>query len=639
MTRFTEIHIADNNQPQGRFRRFIDGAENGVLVLSLGVMLIMPILEMVLRPMQAGVTGGATFVQHLTLFVGMLGGAVAAREKRLLSLASATLLLKGRWKVVVDIFTGAVAATVSLFLLWASITLVRYEIEGGKVIAYGVRAWMLQTVMPLGFGLIALRLWWHSANRWWTRLVTLLLIGLLAGAVVYLASDASPIDPERLVWPALIGLLFTAVLGVPVFTVLAGVALILFWGQGRPIASIANNHYALVTNPTLPAIPLFTLAGYFLAEGGASKRLVDVFETLVGRVRGGQAVVCVVVCAFFTSFTGASGVTILALGGLLFPILKAARYRERHVLGLLTSSGSLGLLFAPCLPLILYAIIAQNAISLTDFDVDVEVPEVTMQLMFLGGLLPGILLVAITSAWGVWIAGKRSTDKDVEQVFTGLTARRALWQARWELFLPVVALGSLFSGKATAVEAAAVTAAYAFFTQAVVHRDLKLGRDLLRVVTECGLLVGGVLLILGVAMGLTRFLIFEEVPILALEWITTHIQSKYVFLLCLNVFLLIVGCLMDIFSALIVIVPLIIPVGVAFGIDPIHLGIIFLANLELGYMTPPVGLNLFLASYRFDKPLPTIYRSVLPILGLQLIGVLLITYIPAIATFLPNLIR
>jgi tripartite ATP-independent transporter DctM subunit len=638
MTRFTEIHT-DDSGAQGRGLRLLNSIEDGVLVLSLAVMLVLPILEMVLRSMQKGITGGATFVMHLTLFVGMLGGAVAAREKRLLSLASATLLLKGRWKAVVGVFTGAVATTVSLFLLWASITLVRSEIEGGKVIAYGVQAWKLQLVMPVGFALIALRLWWHSAEGWWARGVTLLLIGVLAGAAVYLASDASPIDPERLVWPALIGLLLTAVLGVPVFTVLGGVALILFWGQARPIASMANNHYALVTNPTLPAIPLFTLAGYFLAEGGASKRLIDVFETLVGRVRGGQAVVCVVVCAFFTSFTGASGVTILALGGLLFPILKAAQYRERHVLGLLTSSGSLGLLFAPCLPLILYAIIAQNAISLTDFDLDVVVPEVSMQLMFLGGVLPGLLLVLITSAWGIWIAGKRADDRDVERVFTGLSAGRAVWQAKWELFLPVVALGSLFSGKATAVEAAALTAAYAFFTQAVVHRDLKPGRDLLRTVTECGLLVGGVLLILGVAMGLTRFLIFEEVPILALEWITAHIQNKYVFLLCLNVFLLIVGCLMDIFSALIVIVPLIIPVGVAFGIDPIHLGIIFLANLELGYMTPPVGLNLFLASYRFDKSLPTIYRSVLPILGLQLIGVLLITYIPAIATFLPNLVR
>ncbi|MFC1763953.1 TRAP transporter large permease subunit [Planctomycetota bacterium] len=624
----------------GRWQQYALRAENLILALSLAAMVLLPLIEIVLRSVSSsGITAGPMFVQHLTLFVGMLGGAVAAREKRLLALTSATLLLKRRGLAVVTVFTQAVAATVTLFLLIASVTLVHYEREGGLVLAYGLHTWVLQLVMPVGFALITLRLWWHASDRWLGRFIALVLIAVIAGAAIYLRSESSPIDPERLIWPALMGLFLATALGAPVFTALAGTALILYWGQGRAIASISNNHYSLVTNPTLPAIPLFTLAGYFLAEGGASKRLINVFEALVGRIRGGDAVVCVVVCAFFTSFTGASGVTILALGGLLMPILRAAHYREKNILGLLTSSGSLGLLFAPCLPLILYAIIAQNAITLTDFGLDVEVPDVTMQHMFLGGLLPGLLLVTITAVWGIWLAGKQEGGKKKDPVFIDISTGRALWEAKWELCLPIVALGSLFSGKATAVESAALTAAYAFFTQAVVHRELKIGKNVVKVIAECGLLVGGVLLILGVAMGLTKFLIFEDVPMLALEWITTHIQNRYVFLLCLNIFLLIVGCLMDIFSALIVIVPLIIPVGVAFGIDPVHLGIIFLANLELGYMTPPVGLNLFLASYRFNKPLPVIYKAVLPILGLQLIGVLLITYIPWITTFLPNLLR
>lgn len=613
--------------------------EDAGLAAALGILVLIPVLEIGLRAAgRPGITAASTFAQHLTLFVGMLGGAIAARDKRLLSLASAMGFLKGRWKWAANIFTGGIAATISACLLTSSLLLVRQEIEGGKIIAYGIPTWALQLVMPLGFLLIMLRLWWNVADTWRGRLAAFGISTLLFGVAWYLAADASPLDPARLIWPALVLLLIATGLGAPVFTALGGAALILFWGEGRTIASVSLNHYSLVTDPTLPTIPLFTLAGYFLAEGGASRRLVEVFEVLVGRIRGGAAIVCVIVCAFFTSFTGASGVTILALGGLLMPILRAARYQERHILGLLTSSGSVGLLFAPCLPLILYAIIAQNAITLGDFDLEGNLPEVTMQQMFLGGVLPGILLVAVTVAWGIWMAGDNAGPPEPAGARPpSAGVGRVLWRAKWELMLPAVALGSLFSGWATAVEAAALTATYAFITQAIIHRDLKF-RELARVMTECGLLVGGVLLILGVAMGLTKYLIFEDIPILALEWITEHIHSKLLFLLCLNLFLLVVGCLMDIFSAIVVIVPLLIPVGLAFGIDPVHLGIIFLANLELGYLTPPVGLNLFIASYRFNQPLPVLYRAVVPILCLRFAAVLLITYLPWISTWLPGML-
>ncbi|MCI0419453.1 MAG: TRAP transporter large permease subunit, partial [Acidobacteria bacterium] len=430
----------------------------------------------------------------------------------------------------------------------------------------------------------------------------------LAGLLILLAVRP-PVSPADMVAPALIGLLAATSLGAPVFATLGGAALILFWGADLPIASIPLDHYRLVINPSLPTIPLFTLAGYFLAEGGASRRLVRVFQALLGRFRGGPAIVTALVCAFFTSFTGASGVTILALGGLLMPVLLSAGYSPKSSLGLLTGAGSVGLLFPPCLPLILYAIVAK--ISIED--------------MFLGGIVPGILMVALTAWWGM-TQGPKVTGEG--RSFDRREAKQAMWDAKWELLLPAVAFAGLFGGIATPVEAAALTALYAWVVETFIYGDLKVTRDAARVMTECGLLVGGVLLILGVALGFTNYLVDAQIAERAVEWVTGSIQSRWVFLLLLNLFLLVVGCLMDIFSAIVVVVPLIVPMGLAFGVDPIHLGIIFLANLELGYLTPPVGMNLFLASYRFSKPLAEVARSIIPILLVLLVGVLCITYVP-----------
>jgi tripartite ATP-independent transporter DctM subunit len=401
-----------------------------------------------------------------------------------------------------------------------------------------------------------------------------------------------------------------------VFTALGGAALILFWGEGVPIASIPVETYRLTVSPTLPTIPLFTLAGYFFAEGGASKRLVRVFQALAGWVRGGPAIATALVCAFFTSFTGASGVTILALGGLLMPVLRYAGYSERSSLGLLTACGSLGLLFPPSLPVILYGIVSHTPIDR----------------LFLGGFLPGILMLLIVAWWG---AREGARSGVAPSKFDAGEARRAIWEAKWELLLPLIVLIGLYGGFATLVEAAALTALYAFIVETFVYRDLTVGRDAPRVMSECGILVGGVLLILGVALGLTNYLIDAQVPARGVAWVTSTISSPLVFLFLLNLFLLVVGCLMDIFSAIVVVVPLIAPMGEAFGINPVHLGIIFLANMELGYLTPPVGMNLFLASYRFEKPLMEICRAVVPWLLILLGGVLIITYVPFLTTALP----
>lgn len=586
----------------------------------LAALMLLPLVGIVLRKFTAVSFGGAAAIQqHLTLLIGLLGGALAARDGRLIALSTLPNLMGGRWKAAARAYGGAVATALTVFLCLAAWQLVQSEREGGKILAYGVPVWTIQLVMPVCFALIAWRLVTQAADRWAGRLVVL----ALAGGLVALGLHP-PVEAARLVVPALAGLLLAILLGAPIFVMLGGAALILFWGDDLPIASISLTHYSMVTNPTLPTIPLFTLAGYFLAEGGASRRLVQVFATLLAPFRGGPAIAAVLLCAFFTSFTGASGVTILALGGLLLPVLRGAGYGERASLGLLTGSGGLGLLVPPSLPLILYAIVAGS---------NAEAGGVTIEKMFLGGLGPAVLMVGLMVALGVRLGPPAA---EARPRFDRSAAWAALRAAKWELLLPVVALVALFGGFATPVEAAAVTAAYAFVVEAFVYRDFRSGRDLTRVMAECGLLVGGVLLILGVALGFTNYLFDIQAPDRAVAWVTGAIESKGAFLLAFNLCLLVVGCVMDMYSAIVVIVPLIVPLGQAYGVDPIHLGIIFLANLELGLLTPSAGINVFLSAYRFNKPVLEVSRAVLPMQAVLLVGVLLITYLPPLTTWLPR---
>ena len=560
--------------------------------------------ELVLRQVGgSGVPGALPILQHLTLWLGFLGAAYAARERKLLAIASEGLFPEGRWREAAAIFAGAIAAAVSALLARASFEMVRLDREAGGEVALGIPIWVAQLVLPIAFLILALRLVWMASPRWSGR--ALAALGLTTGVLL----GQFPLWTEGA--PKLLGLvllLLGATAGAPLFVLLGGAATWLFLTDGVPIAAVPIESYRLAVHPTLPSIPLFTLTGFLLAEGKAALRLMALFRAAVGWLPGGTAVVTAVLCAFFTTFTGGSGVTILALGALLFQTLSAEHYRERFSLGLLTSAGALGLLFPPALPLIFYGIVAT-----------VPIPD-----LFKAGILPGMLMVAATAAWGLR-EGRRS--KIGGQPFAWQALARASWNAKWEIFLPIFIVTLMLTGRATAVEAAGASVVYAAVVGLAVHRDIS-WRRLPHVLRECVLVVGGVLLILGVALGLTSYLVDAQVPMRLLAWAQAHIDSKWIFLLALNLLLIVVGCLMDIFSATAVVVPLIVPLALAYGVDPVHLGIIFIANLELGFLTPPVGVNLFLASYRFERPMSEIVRAVLPWLAIRAVGVLVITYLP-----------
>ncbi len=412
--------------------------------------------------------------------------------------------------------------------------------------------------------------------------------------------------------PLLFVLLLLALAGAPLFLLFGAGAMLLFGAlPDTSVTGAANDVFSekFADSPMLVTIPLFTFAGYLMAESGTPRRLVSLSRAWLGWMPGGLAVVCLAASAFFTSFTGGSGITIVAIGGLLLPALLEDRYPERFSLGLVTAGGSLGLLFPPSLPLILYGVVA----------------GVLVERLFLAGILPGLLSVGALAAYAMFVGGGR---EHARRPFRPREAFEALWEAKWEVLLPVALLGGLYSGALRIHEAAAFTALYVLVVEVWVYRDVSFGQDLPRIVREAVTLVGAILVILATAIGFTAFLIQAQVPQRALDVIVQFIDSKWAFLLALNLFLIVTGMLMDIFSAIVVVVPLIVPIARHFGVDPYHLAIVFLLNLEIGYLTPPVGLNLFISSFRFERPVTALYRAVLPFIGLLMIALALTTYVP-----------
>jgi len=416
-------------------------------------------------------------------------------------------------------------------------------------------------------------------------------------------------------------LIIIALLGAPLFSVIAAAALAGFYAQEIDLSVIGIELYRIADTPLLLALPLFTFAGYLLSESNTSRRLVNLSEALVGWMTGGLAIIAFVISAFFTAFTGASGITIVALGALLYPALKHGGYSDKFSLGLVTTSGSLGLLLPPSLPLILYGIIAQQ------LDIGVTI---TFSDLFLAGLFPAMLMIVALSMWTIY-----STRHDnIQRVpFSSIKLKHALWDMRWELPMPPFVLGGIYSGYFAVSEAAAVTALYVLIVEVFFYKEINFNQ-LIKIMRNSMVMVGGILLILAVSLALTNVFVDAEIPMHLFDFIQRHVDSKLTFLILLNVFLLILGAFLDIFSALVIVVPLILPIAIGYGIDPVHLGIIFLANMQIGYFTPPIGMNLFIASYRFKKPISKIYHATIPFMFVLLATLMIITYIPELSLFL-----
>lgn len=588
--------------------------ERALLVFLLLAMVLLPAASTVARRLlDRELPGASILAQHMTLWVGFVGALLATATNQHLALSTLDLVPAGPARRAARFLGQAVAAVICALLAWASYRLVVSEWGSHGIVAFGIRVAWSQLVMPAGFAVMALRFAWAAGRDAGRHRQLLRALALALAAAAFLLGRTTP--TPGLVWVLVALVLAAFLLGAPVFVAMSGLAMVFFFRDAGPesIAAIPTATFNLVSSPTLPAIPLLTVAGYVLAEGGAARRLVRAYKGIFGWMPGGVAVMATFVCALFTTFTGASGVTILALGGLLLPSLVQEKYPEGFSIGLVTASGSLGLLFPPSLPVILYAVVAQAPIDH----------------LFIGGLVPGLLMIVLVAGYGVLVGLRSGAPR---QPVEAREAVAALWAAKWDLGLPALVIVAVGSGFATIVEAAALAAAYSLVVELFVFREIHPVRDLPRVLVHAATLVGSVLILLGAALGLTSWFVDAEIPTLLVDWMTAHVESPALFLLMLNAVLLVLGSVLEIYSAIVVLAPLVAPLGAAYGIDPIHLGVVFLANLELGFLFPPMGLNLFLSASRFRKPLPYLYRTALPFLIIMSVGVLAITYLPAITT-------
>jgi tripartite ATP-independent transporter DctM subunit len=615
----------------GRFVRAVHSVEDSLAFLTIFLLAVFLLVELAARKIfNTGVRDSSVYVEHLVLAATFVAGAVTSREKKHLALATGPFLPESL-KAFAATLSAVLASGLTLAFGLSAISFAWNAFLAADRVGF-VSKRLVVLVMAAGFLAMSLR-FITGLEKKKARLAAGIVgaaLGIFLGfeplvqlltrggavAIPALTAALEALRPAltAAAGPMIFVLIGAAFLGLPIFTVLGGIGYLLFAKGGLPLEIVPNQAYTVLTGSAIPAIPLFAAVGFFLSESKAGERIVRFFQSVFGWFPGGLTVMAVLVCAFFTTFTGASGVTILALGGLLAVILEKAGYPKRFTVGLLTASGSVGLLFPPSLPVIIYGVISQTSIK------D----------MFVGGLIPGIFLVVSVMAIGIVYSWKRGMPRK------GLKVREAwasFMDSFWELLLPPLVFGLYFGGVASLQESAAAALLYVWVVETFIKKDMRI-RDLPRVFLRAVPIVGGVLVILALANGLSYYVIDAQIPQRLSAWVAATVSSKYVFLLLLNVALLIVGCLMDIYSAILVVVPLIIPLGNLFGIHPVHLGIIFLANLELGYLTPPVGLNLYLACYRFNEPISRVYRDVLVYLLLGLIAVLLITYVPLFTTAL-----
>ena len=654
--------------PDAPAKSRIARVEDGMVIAALLLLALIPTAQVIVRLLfDVSLTAINDYVRHLAVWVACLSGIVATRERHHLSLSAGLPKLPApydRWAAV-GAAAITVAVTTAVAVSAASLTLIGWD-PYARVGVLPRRA--VLAIMPIGFGLMALRAVFAAGKpvedgRSGRAGIAAGALGIALGLVLALpslvnviiavsweigsglpaleiplldAADAVTGAVRSLRLPLLIVMIVSAVAGVPIFAVLGGIALVMFATNGV-LETVPDEAYGMLIGVHVPALPLFAVTGFLLSESGAGQRLIDLCTVLFSRFRGGLIIASTLICAYFTTFTGASGVTILAVGGLLAALLVQSGFRKDLAIGLLTASGSIGLLFPPSLPIIMYGMVTQTDI----------------RALFAGGIGPGVLMVAALIVFTLVRARRMARRSAAPRgaapagAAYGAAAPKApaglreiggaLRRAGWEAALPVIILVLLFGGITNLVETAAVAVVYLLVVQMFIHRDLR-PRDLPRLFAKAAPIIGGILIILGLAKALSFAIVDAQVPQALVQWFADRVRSPYAFLILLNLALLIAGCLMDIFSATVVLAPLLIPIGESYGLDAVHLGIIFLANLELGYLTPPVGLNLFLASYRFETPLSGLYRSTLPFLAILLASVLVITYVPPLTTTLVRLL-
>ena len=623
--------------------------EKGTCYAALVLMALLPVTEALLRPFSIAIPMARPILMRLFLIAGLFAGMITTRAKEHISIAILQYAKNDSLKHTLACITALISAFMAAVLFWDSISFIKFSLSGR---AMGIIPdSIFGLAMPIAFGVMAFRF----ANYASSGISTGKLRWLITPAVLLLGSAAAFPAIAKLLWgfdtpeafigplnflydaayyaktPLILFLILAALSGAPIFIAIGGIALVMLQAAGGEPDVAPIQIYSALTDTDIIAIPLFTLTGFFLSESKSGERLVKAFRSLFSWIPGGMIIATVVICAFFTSFTGASGVTILALGGILHTILKEKLgYTEKFTIGLLTSVGCIGLLFPPSLPIILVGATTNSILYFMGDIVNFRIID-----FFLGALVPGLLLVLVMIIFGIVASVK---IKIPVEPFNLKEAGSAIKGSILEILLPIVLISGYFSGLLTLVEVSAVSVIYIFIAEVIVHRDIKLN-ELPKVFYKAVPIIGGILSILAMAKALSYAIIDSQAPENFAYWMRQAVESKYVFLLLLNLALLVVGCLMDIFSAILVVLPLIVPLAQVYGVDPIHMGIIFIINLEVGFLTPPVGMNLFLASYRFKKPFTEICRNVLPFLAAQFIVVLLVTYVPALSSLLVGLFK
>ena len=635
--------------------KFAGRIEAGICYTALILMALLPLADALLRPFNISIPYSRQFLTRLFLVAGFTAAMLTTRSKEHLSIVLIQFVKNEKIKNNISCITGLISAFLATLLFWNSISFIQFSLIG-RTGGFNPD-WVFALIMPICYGVMALRFAFYSVpvqeeNKKKYLFFALPVIAILAGTFAALPAVVKIIwgvegeltfNPPVFLFdmvnrlydftlaakaPLIIFFIVAAFSGTPIFAAIGGIALVMLQAAGHEPDSAPIRIFAALTNTDLIAIPLFTITGFFLSESKAGERLVAAFRSFLGWLPGGMIIATVIICAFFTSFTGASGITIMALGGILYIILEKLGYREKFSIGLLTAVGSVGLLFPPSLPIIL---VGSTIISILFFMGEI----VTFRIIdfFLAGIIPGIILVLSRIVYGM--IASRKVKIPIEP-FNAKEAGTAIKGSAAEILLPVILITGFFTGILSLVEVSALSVVYVFVVQVLIYRDIAL-KDVFKVFAKAVPIIGGILAILAVANALSYAIIDTQVPEYFAAWMQNTVESRFMFLLLLNLALLVLGFFMDIFSAIMVALPLIVPLAHAYGVDPIHLGIIFIVNLEMGFLTPPVGLNLFMASYRFKKPFMEVCRYILPFLAIQFAVVILITYIPALSLFLVRL--